>query len=247
MKDFAAEAERTRRAGDAAAAVEIARAGLADEPANDRGRMALALALLELGDLPRARQELEMAFPADTPVAPLIATPEPIGLEGELGDEELESAFARAETNPDEMMSANKVVEQTLENEHVHVPEAGFDVTDSPTYATETMASLLEEQGREGDAEALRVSLGRPEEDLLGDAANASMIQSVAASGLPDAAESKPASHHEWAELAEAGVGPDHAKRLRVVATLESWLHNLRQNAERDLRERPGAAGEPSS
>ncbi len=247
MKDFAVEAERMRRAGDAHAAAEIAEAGLVDEPANDRGRMVLALALLDLGDVPRARQELEMAFPVDTPVASAIPPPEPIGLGGDLGDDELDSAFATAETNPDEMMSANKVVEQTLENEHADVPEAGFDVTESPTYATETMLSLLEEQGREGDAEALRVSLGRREEDLLGDPENASPLESFAPSGLPDAAEAKSTSHPEWAELAEAGVGPEHAKRVRVVTTLESWLHNLRQNAERDSWERPGAARGPSS
>jgi hypothetical protein len=243
VKDFAVEAERMRRAGDAHAAAEIAEAGLVDEPANDRGRMVLALALLDLGDVPRARQELEMAFLVDTPVAPVIPPPEPIGLGVDLGDDELESAFAEAETNPDEMMSANKVVEQTLESEHVDVPEAGFDVTGSPTYATETMASLLEEQGRAGDAEALRASLGHPEGDLLDDAENASAIESVAPSGVLDAAESMPASGAGWA----AGLGPDHAERVRIVSTLEGWLHNLRQNEERDSRVRRSAAGGPSS
>lgn len=247
MKDFATEAERRRRAGDAHAAVEIAEAGLAQAPANDRARMALALALLDLGDLPRARQRLEMAFAALPPPIPttahfsMPAEPEPTALGSDLGDDELESAFAAAETNPDEMMSANRVVEQTLENEHVEAPEAGFDVTGSATYATETMASLLEEQGRMGEAEVLRHSLATPELALLDDSDNDSTLGGIDTSGALEAAEAFAAPAAGWAE---AGVGPDHAERLRIVATLESWLYNLRQNAERDSRAR--TAGRPS-
>ena len=56
--DFAAEAERSRLRGDAHAALRIAEAGLANAPSSAGGRMALALALIDLGDLPRAREEL---------------------------------------------------------------------------------------------------------------------------------------------------------------------------------------------
>jgi hypothetical protein len=46
------------------------------------------------------------------------------------------------------------------------------------------------------------------------------------------------------AGLLDAAVGPDHAKRLQIVATLEGWLHNLKRNAECDARARvAGAAG----
>ena len=207
MNEFADEAERMRKAGDPQAAVEMVEAGLAVEPDNDRGRIVLALALLDLGDLARARERLERAFPAETPVVPVAFPPEAIGLAGELSDDELESAFAEAETNPDEMMSANKVVEQTLENEHVDVPEAGFDITESPTYATETMASILEEQGRVDDARSLRDALIHPDAEL----------------------------------------GPTHVERVSVLATLESWLHNLRQNAERDPRDSARTARGPQS
>ena len=233
MRDFVAEAERTRRAGDAHAAVELAEAGLAAAPQNDRGRVALALALLDLGDLPRARYELERAFEIEPPVTTGIPPRQAIGLGGDLGDDELEHAFAAAETNPDEMMSANKVVEQTLENEQAELPEAGFDVTESLTYATETMVSLLEEQGRANDAEALREFLVYPEAESCGDSAT----EAVAVSGVLDATET------EWGD---AGVGPSHARRLRIVATLEGWLLNLRQSAEQDSRERSRVAGGPS-
>jgi len=212
VSDFADEAERLRRAGDARAAVETAEAGLADEPDNARGRIVLALALLDLGDPSCAREQLETAFPPARAAASVAGAAEPIGLTGEVGDDELESAFALAETDPDEMMSANKVVEQTLENEHVDVPEAGFDVTESPTYATETLASILEEQGRVGDAQALREALVRPDRDQ---------------------------QEGGWGD---ADVGPAHAERLRVLSTLESWLHNIRRHAAYELRDRERAA-----
>ena len=212
----------------------MAEAGLAVEPDNDRGRIVLALALLDLGDLARARERLERAFPAETPVVPVAFPPEAIGLAGELRDDELESAFAEAETNPDEMMSANKVVQQTLENEHVEVPEAGFAITDSPTYATETMASILEEQGRVGEAEALRRGLVHPGDDPFGDASNLSAVESIDAAGMLDLTGSTSTSGAEWTD---AAVGPAHAERLRVLATLEGWLYNLRQQAERDPSE----------
>ena len=213
--DFAADAERHRRRGDAHAAVELAEAGLTHSPQSERGHIALALALIDLGDLPRARAELARALEAAAPAA----VPAAEGFADDLADAELDSAFAAAETNPDEMMDANRVVERTLEQ---HADPDGidpdFDLVRRPTYATQTMANLLAGQGRAAEADALRASLA----------------------GAAPSAE----SHEGWER---AGVGPDHAERLRVLTTLESWLHNLKRNAERDsrLRGRPslGATG----
>jgi hypothetical protein len=250
VKDFAAEAERKRLAGDAHAAIEIAEAGLADEPANDSARIALALALIDVGDVPRARLALAAAFPQHArpaeapppvPAEPLEFT-EPAELTGpasasrefadSLDDDELEHAFATAETNPDEMMSANRVVEQTLEDEQVDAPEAGFEVTDSPTYATESMATLLEEQGRSAQAHAMREALSA-DFDFPG--------ETEAADGAFGGAQSIPISGSPWDG---AGVGPDHANRLRAMATLESWLHNLK--SAHGSREFQSRAGRPS-
>lgn len=204
--DFVADAERSRRRGDAHAALEIAEAGLATSPADERGRIALALALIDLGDLPRAREELARALEGAAPAAPQATA----GFAGDLADDELDSAFAAAETNPDEMMDANRVVQRTLE-QHADVDgaEGDFDLVGHPTYATETMASLLAGQGRAAEADALRASLAR----------------------------SAPAAE-DTARWDETGVGPDHAEQLRIVTTLEGWLHNLRRNAERDSRVR---------
>lgn len=228
--DFAAEAERRRRAGDPQAAVAIAEQGLAEDPANHSGRVALALALMDLGDSQRAREQLEMAVPsAPEEAGALLPTePEP-ALGGDLGEDELEIAFAQAETNPDEMLSANKVVEQTLANEHVEVPEGAFDVTESATYATETMASLLEGQGRTGDAETLRGSFVHSAPGFLDDG--------TARTGSDAAPE---------LEL-ELDVGADYADRLRIVATLETWLYNLRQGRVRESRESRRSVGGPSA
>jgi hypothetical protein len=201
--DFVADAERSRRRGDAHAALDIAEAGLATSPADERGRIALALALIDLGDLPRAREELARALEGAAPAAAA-------GFAGDLAEDELDTAFAAAETNPDEMMDANRVVERTLE-QHADLDgaEGDFDLAGHPTYATETMASLLAGQGREAEADALRASLAR------------------------SVAPSEGAARSD-----ESGVGPDHAEQLRIVTTLEGWLHNLRRNAERDSRVR---------
>ena len=59
--------------------------------------------------------------------------------------------------------------------------------------------------------------------------------KSTDAAGLLDLAGSTSTSGAEWTD---AAVGPAHAERLRVLATLEGWLYNLRQQAERDLSER---------
>jgi hypothetical protein len=89
------------------------------------------------------------------------------------------------------------------------------------------MATLLEEQGRSAQAEALRESLGYELEDDL----EPSLVEL-------DDVEPLPAS--DWAD---ASVGPDHARRLRVVATLESWLHNIRHAREhRDAQSRAGGS-----
>ena len=111
------------------------------------------------------------------------------------------------------MMDANKVVEQTLRNEEAHAG-AAFDVSEHPTYATNTMAELLASQGSTAQAEALRQAL------------------SPARSGTPTGPDAPRVAEAFSDESAE--MGPRHVARLRVIATLESWLHNVRRNAERD-------------
>jgi hypothetical protein len=221
--EFAAKAEALRLSGNPRAAVATCEAGLADAPASERGRIALALALLDLGDLGRARAELAMALamsptPRAAAVAPAFHAPADAALDAALEEDELESAFAQAETNPDEMLDANRVVEKTLRDVEQDASEPDFDVAAHPAYATETMASLLDRQGRRSEADTLRQSLARRASPGAGDG-------HALARAVP----------------AGAGVGPDHARQLRIVSTLESWLHNLKRNADPDARTHRGS------
>lgn len=235
-KDFAANAEQLRLNGDAHAAARVAEAGLARAPEDLHGRIALALARIDLGDVLQARDELAAVL------APLCAAPVPsarddFGLQDGVGDDELETAFAEAESDPNEMMDANRVVEQTLRAADLDLPEPDasgpefaeaepdFDVSRHPTYATESMAMLLDEQGRHSEAAALRESL-------------AARRREQAADPFTDPG---PDPANAWGA---SGLGPDHARQLQVVATLEGWLYNLRRQAERSPRRGDrGAAG----
>jgi hypothetical protein len=220
-RNFVAEAEQRRRAGDARAAVELAEQGLARLPNSGQGRVALALALLDAGEPARAKLELERLLasrgvrPADGPqpaLAPVVPSHSAPTFEDAVADHEIEDAFADAETNPDEMMNANAVVEQTLRGEAFDAIEP-FDVSEHPTYATQTMASLLEKQGRPAAASALRTSLG---DTPSGD------------SGLGrDGAVAVPVESAQ-SVATDAGTA---ALESRQVAALESWLQNIRRCA----------------
>jgi hypothetical protein len=260
--DFAERAERHRLDGDAVRAIEVAEAGLERNPDDLRGRIALALARIDLGDVLQARDELATVLGGKRDAAPTAAheavsfdsfdssdADDPLaqpGLGEAVGDDELETAFAEAESQRDEMMDANRVVEQTLRAAELDTPEADdtsdedFDMAGNQTYATESMAMLLDSQGRRAEAQALRHSLASrgaqppsvealPEAEAL-DAAEADDIELDAPEDIAQAPDST-----AWEQ---AGFGPDHARQLQVVATLEGWLHNLKRQAERN----PGRA-----
>ena len=228
-RDFAAAAEQHRRDSDAHAAITLAEQGLARHPNNGRGRVALALALLDAGEPARAKLELERLlqsgeFPASAdgrgaaaavPAAPTEAAPT---FEHAVADHEIEDAFADAETNPDEMMDANTVVEQTLRGEAFDAIEP-FDVSEHPTYATRTMASLLEQQGRPAEASALRTSLGEAH------------VSADSAPGWDGAAGDSGGSTERGADAAAL-------ERRRSLATLESWLRNVRAGSHAASQQR---------
>lgn len=231
-RDFAVAAEQRRREGDAGAAVALAEQGLARLPNSAQGRVALALALLDAGEPARAKQELERLLesrgvrapdaprPAVAPVMPLAQASSTF--EDAVADHEIDDAFADAETNPDEMMDANAVVEQTLRGEALDAIES-FDVSEHPTYATQTMASLLKKQGRPAEAAALRTSLG-----------------GTGTSG--DSTAGREGSAAYASESAQSGAGADVSslERRRRVATLETWLQNIRRG-EHALSQQRGA------
>lgn len=168
---FAALAEAERRAGRPDEALRIADRGLCEQPQLVAGRVARSLALLDLGRPDEARDEL---------LAVLGAVPDhPIGLRAledtgasragaggpfdDLGEAELETAFEEAEASPEEMLDANHVAEAVLRSVDDGVPE-GIPVEDDSPFATETVAGLLERQGHEREARAVRDVISRRRE-----------------------------------------------------------------------------------
>lgn len=166
---FPALCEAHRCSGRPEEAERIAREGLRRHPDQTAGRVALGLALLDLGRLDEARSELARVLDAtpDHAVA-RAAIPEPGAaptsqpeLLDDIADGELEQAFASAEADRDEMMDANGVaaaVVRAVESEPEVEGAASADAAGSP-FATHTMADLLENQGREEEAGRLRAAL----------------------------------------------------------------------------------------
>jgi tetratricopeptide (TPR) repeat protein len=163
---FPALAEAHRRAGDAEKAAHVAREGLAERPDLPAGRVALALALLDLGRLDEAREELARVLdevPAHARArAALEAQGEPASEPlGGLDEGELEAAFEAAESDPEEMVDANHVAEAALRQVERGTPEGVDVVREGSPFATETVAALLERQGHGDQARVVRETAAR--------------------------------------------------------------------------------------
>lgn len=217
---FATLVEVYRRLGRLDDARRVAAAGLALRPDDTRGRLALGLTLLDLGETEGARGEFEHAMAAlaadELGALPLGGDPE-VAFDGSrarssdgptegVADAELDAAFEGAEALRDEMLDANQLAEEAMRQGRLDAPE-GFKLDATSTFATETMARLLDTQGDAQAADAIRERIGAnaPAEPLRG-AAGASPAGEVAAEGL-------------------GGTPPD-----RVLAVLESWLDNLQRS-----------------
>lgn len=173
---FPALAEANRRAGREKEAERVAREGLLHRPDCLAGRVALALALLDQEREDEARHLLERVLEEapDHPVAaealpgPALPLAGDVSLtalgeqEGdELGDDELDRAFAGAEAHVDSMVSANDLAAQAMRSAELDQPEGvpvHSNLIDEPSspFATGTMADLLERQGHDAEAQAVR-------------------------------------------------------------------------------------------
>jgi tetratricopeptide (TPR) repeat protein len=164
---FPALAEAQRRAGRAEEALRIAEHGLREQPDLTAGRVALALALLDLGRVDDARRELARVLD-EVPDHPLAAhaygaTAEAGALAGfdDLAESELEDAFGGAEPARDEMLDANVVAAAALRSVEEGRPEGVVAPDAASPFATHTVADLLERQGHGSEAQALRAAIGR--------------------------------------------------------------------------------------
>lgn len=224
-------AEAYRRAGQVERAESIAKQGLAQTPERLGGRVALALAMLDKGEITLATQELARIMenvpevPHESPEVvstagsgaesaeegvelagelhpgcettsgehrlycePLAARSDVLPdldnqpgdrfddrSDGELGhelderggdedspgaairQEEIDDAFDSAQTEADQMISANRLAEAALRD--VGEPDETYTASEHPVFATETMAGLLEGQGDREGAHRIRASI----------------------------------------------------------------------------------------
>jgi hypothetical protein len=224
--EFPALVDALRRAGQLQEARRVALSGLEHVPDNVAGSVSLGLVMLETGDAEAARRELSRVLEnvpgriADVEIAAASAAPQPpaesMGFEGEeVAADEIERAIDHAESDPEQMLSANDIavqaMEQAIASEPSEGPPLAFSPAEHPTYATETMAGLLERQGERSAAEKIRASIASSGESQVLDAA---------------------AAPEEVAPLATGTEGEQElAGRDKILATLESWLQNLRRGA----------------
>lgn len=168
---FPALAEANRRAGRTEEAERVAREGLRRRPDLVAGRVALALALLDQARVEEARAELERVL-EEVPDHPLALDAlaqhagggAPDALD-ELGDAEIDGAFAEAETSLGELVDANELAARALRAADLDEPEGLLASDAASPFATRTVADLLERQGHPADAEALRRRLAARDEE----------------------------------------------------------------------------------
>ena len=183
----------------------------------------------QLGDYaPGGEPDTTFSGDLTPPLAPGPSEPEAAA--EAVADDELEAAFANAESLQEEMMDANRIAEEALRASELDDPE-GFQVEAVPTYATETMARLLDEQGDGESADAIRARLRDP--DVA--AAEEAPVGSVGLDAASVPMDGDLAVGDDDLAIDTQGLaGPSGAngstQRERVIATLEGWLENLRRS-----------------
>lgn len=162
LPEFAQRAEQRRQAGDADAAERILRAGLAEQPSADAVLM-LARLLLEQGRGNEALDAIEQyASQTRRPGDDAPAPPPPPGSDADapvvfaeaLSDDELELAFEDAQPESERMVDADSIAQQAIRQTDTDL--SGDFGSPEVSYATETVAGLLETQGDVSTASRLR-------------------------------------------------------------------------------------------
>lgn len=205
--DFATRAELARRGGEAENALEIARKGLDEAPRHVAGRVAASLALLDLGRVADARAMLEAVVHL-----PDVRSSTPLA---DLAEAELEEAFEAATPESEQMVDAQGIAMQAVTSVEQGEPDQGPELP-SNAFRTATMAELLERQGDEQGARAIRASLS--------DAPPADEIRRPADEVGDDGEGGSPKPIVAEAAAAEA---PAVSGKRRRIKKLERWLQNL--------------------
>jgi hypothetical protein len=137
------------REGRPEAALLAAREILAVDSDALEARLLAGLALLDMGQAHEAREILAQHFELRVDTAPDVG-------ETEIADVELDSAFAEATTETDQILDANQLAEAAARTVDGGRPEG---LLPDPRFETPTMASLLERQGLSDEAEHLRSAM----------------------------------------------------------------------------------------
>jgi hypothetical protein len=155
--EFAMLAEGHRRAGMTDQAEQLARSGLEEHPDCAEGALVMALVLLDQNRAAEARRVIEAW--ADTNLGVEVtdesASGETFG--GAVSDQELEIAFESAETDRDQVIDADTIAQQAVSETEVDFADE-FASPDS-SFATRTVADLLEQQGDEQHASQIRARM----------------------------------------------------------------------------------------
>jgi tetratricopeptide (TPR) repeat protein len=160
---FAGLAELYRRAGRLAEAANVVRQGLVRSPRSLEGRAVLLLVLADAGQSGEARRLLESwATTALEGVAPDAPEAGDALAAAGVSELELERAFEAAEPERDRMITPDSVAEEAAL--FADGPEALRSPLESgATFATRTMAELLERQGDRQGAARIRAALAESE------------------------------------------------------------------------------------
>lgn len=147
-------AEGHRRAGLVDQAEQLARNGIDEHPDSPEGALVLALALLDQDRDDDARRVIERWADTNLGVEVTDNSTSDADFDGEVSDGELETAFASAETDRDEVIDADAIAQQAMLDAKID-PADEFTSPDS-SFATRTVADLLSQQGDEDGASRIR-------------------------------------------------------------------------------------------
>jgi hypothetical protein len=152
--DFAMLAEGHRRAGLLDQAEDLARCGLDEQPDCAEGALVLALVLMDL-----RREEEARRLIADWTERYLgvEVTDDSVSADtfgAEVSDGELEVAFESAETDRDQVIDADTIAQQAVSETESDLGDEF--VSPGSSFATQTVADLLAQQGDEQRASQVR-------------------------------------------------------------------------------------------
>ena len=224
--DMAARVEEVRLRNGARQAIEMAQDELSKAPDSHPARLALALALMDLDDPQAARDQLSQylgsilaqramraAGPAVEPAAEDRVEPPSSALSRELSASWAgEPAKPSAEVSPEASSSDSRDTGRRSKSPS----RKDFPFGTTSSFATQTMAGLLDRQGDHRRADVIRESLdgGPPHEEEPHEAASPKPSPSPSPSPSPAPAPAP-----------KARAEDDEAER--IVQTLNVWLENI--------------------